>query len=112
LSKDVGGPEGPPYGLILKDFRAHSSANVFGAEHRQFPGVGSLVVANEIRIAVGASEFEVPVVGRQPRIEHLRDGDSTVTKNHCARRLLAAMACVALDANNEELFFMHPTVLR
>jgi hypothetical protein len=65
-------------------------------------------VANEIRIAVGASQFDVPVVGRQPRGDNFRDGDATVSKNQCAWRLLAAMACVALDVNGEEPLFMHP----
>jgi hypothetical protein len=58
-----------------------SSVNAFRAEHRQLPGVGSLIVADEIRVAVRASEFEVPVVGRQPRVEHFRDGDVTISKN-------------------------------
>jgi hypothetical protein len=78
---------------------------VFRAEHRQFPGVGSLIVANEIRIAVCASQFEVPVVGRQPGVDNLRDRDATVSENQRAWSLFAAMAGVALDTNGENVRF-------
>jgi hypothetical protein len=64
-------------------------------------------VANEIGIAVCATQLEVSVVGRQPRVDNIRDGNATVSKNQRAWRLLAAVACVALDANPEELFFVH-----
>jgi hypothetical protein len=89
-----------------------TSATVFRAEHRQLPAAGTLIVTNEIRIAVCASQFEVPVVWREPRVEHLRDGDATVTENQCTGRLLAAMARVAFDANGEESLFMHPVTIR
>jgi hypothetical protein len=69
-------------------------------------------VAHEIRIAVGASQFEVPVVGRQPSVDHLPDDDATVSKNQRTWRLLAAVACVALDANAEEPRFRHPIIIR
>jgi len=59
-------------------------------------------VPDEIRVAVVGPQFEVPVVGRQPRVDHLRDGDTTVSKNQGAWRLLAAMAGVALDAKGEQ----------
>jgi hypothetical protein len=88
-----------------------SSAKVFRAEHRQLPGVGSLIVANDIRIAVCTSQFEVPIVGRQPRVDNIRNGDATVSKNQCAWRLLAAMAGVALDTNREEPLFRHPIII-
>jgi hypothetical protein len=87
-------------------------ANVFRAEHRQLPAAGTLIVSNEIRIAVGAAQFEVPVVGRQPGVDNLRDRDATVSKNQRAWRLLAAMAGVALDANREGRLFMHPVTIR
>jgi hypothetical protein len=61
--------------------------------------VGSLVVAHEIRIAIGTSELEVPILRRQPRVEHLRDVDTTVANDQRSRRLLAAVASVALDVN-------------
>jgi hypothetical protein len=82
------------------------------AEHRQLPRAGSLIVADQIRIAVSAFQFEVPVVGRQPRVDDIRDGDATVSKNQRAWRLLAAVACVALDTNIEEPFFMHLITIR
>ena len=64
-------------------------------------------MANEIGIAVGAPQFEVPVVGREPRVEHLGDLDATVSKDQRAWRLLAAVTRVALDTNVEEPCFMH-----
>jgi hypothetical protein len=72
------------------------------AKHRQLPGAGSLIVTDEIGMTVGATQLEVSVVGRQPRVEHRGDGDATLTKNQCAWRLLAAVAGVALDTNNQE----------
>jgi hypothetical protein len=69
-------------------------------------------VANEIRIAVGTFPFEVPVVGRQPCVDHLRDNDATVTKNQNAWRLLAPVARVALDTNGEQPLFRHPIIIR
>ena len=62
-------------------------------------------MANEICIAVCASQFEVPVVGREPGVDHLGDVDAAVPKDQRAWRLLAAMAGVALDANAEKVFF-------
>src|SRR6185437_3902809 len=85
-----------------------SLANIFRAKHRQLPCVGALIVAHEIRMAFRVSQFEVPVVGRQPRVDDLRDGDATLSKNQRTRRLFAAVAGVALDTNTEERFFMHP----
>jgi len=69
-------------------------------------------MANDIRIAVVASQVEVPVVRCQPRVDNLRDGDSTVSENQRAWRLLAAMARVTLDANGEEPLFMHPVTIQ
>jgi hypothetical protein len=70
--------------------------------------VGSLVVAQEIRIAIGTSQFEVPVLGCQPRVQHLRDVDATVTNDQCSRRLLAAVTSVALDVNDVVPLLTHP----
>ena len=84
-----------------------SSANAFRSEHRELPGVGSLIVADEIRITVCAFQLEISVVGRQPGVEYLRDGYPMVTKNQRAWRLLAAMACVALDTDAEQPLFRH-----
>jgi hypothetical protein len=84
-----------------------SSANVFRAEHRQLPNAGSLVVANEIRVTVRGLQFEIPIVGREPGVDHLGDVDATIPKDQTAWRLLAAVARVALDANTEQLAFRH-----
>jgi hypothetical protein len=89
-----------------------SATNALRAEHRQLPGVGSLIVADEIRITVFAFQLEVPVVGRQPRVDHFRDDDATVSKNQRAWGLLAAMAGIALDANGEGPFLLHPITIR
>ena len=64
-------------------------------------------MADEIRIAICGFEFEVPVVGRQPCIEHLSDIDASVSKDQRAWRLLAAMAGVAFDANSEGALILH-----
>jgi hypothetical protein len=71
-----------------------------------------LVVANKIHFAVCASQFEVPMVGRQPRVNHVSDVNAAVSKNQCAWRLLAAMACVALDTNTEQPLFKHPIIIQ
>ena len=75
-----------------------SSTNAFRSEHRELPGVGSLIVADEIRITVCAFQLEISVVGRQPGVEYLRDGYPMVTKNQLTWRLLTAMASVAPTA--------------
>jgi hypothetical protein len=84
-----------------------SVANAFGAEHRQLPRVGSLIVPNQVRIAVGAFEFEVAVVWRQPRVDHGGDLNATVSENQRAWRLLAAMTRIALHTNIQEPFIVH-----
>src|SRR6059036_1426467 len=83
------------------------SANAFRSEHRELPAVGSLIVADEIRITVCAFQLEISVVGRQPGVEYRRDGYATVTNNQRAWRLLAAMACVALNTDAEQPLFRH-----
>jgi hypothetical protein len=64
-------------------------------------------VANEIRIAVCAAQLEVPVLGREPGVDHLGDADATVLKDQRAWRLLAAMACVTLNTNTDQPLFRH-----
>ena len=91
-----------------------SSTNAFRSEHRELPGAGSFIVADEIRITVCASQLEIPVVGCQPGVQYFRDGYPTVTKNQHSWRLLAPMACVALDTDTEEPLFrylIHRTML-
>jgi hypothetical protein len=84
----------------------------FRAEHPQLLGVGSLIVAEEIRVAVRASQFQAPVVGRKPRVEHFRDGDPMISKNQYAWRLLAAMTCMAVDANAKRLLLSHRIIVK
>src|SRR6059036_3924300 len=84
-----------------------SSANAFRSEQRELPCVGSLIVADEIRITVCAFQLEISVVGRQPGVEYLRDGYPMLTKNQRAWRLLAAMACVALNPDAAQPLFRH-----
>jgi len=83
-------------------------ANAFGSKHRELPAIGSLIVADEIGITVGAFQLEISVVGRQPGVDYLRYRYPMVTKNQRARRLLAAMACVTLDTDAEQALFRHP----
>jgi len=98
--------------ISARSNQASSFANMFRSEHRQLPGVGSFIVANEIGTAVRAFQFEVPVVWRQPRVEHLRDGDAAASKNQRPWRLLASMAGVALDSDGEEPLFIHRITIR
>ena len=56
---------------------------------------GALIVADKIRVAVGASQLEVSVVGRRPRVEHFRDGDATISKNQRAWQLPLSHRIVA-----------------
>jgi hypothetical protein len=58
-----------------------SFLSAVGAEERELPVVGSFVMAHEIRVAIGVSQFEVPVVWCQPGVEELRDLDTTVSQN-------------------------------
>jgi hypothetical protein len=88
-----------------------SVANALRSEHRQLPRVGSFVVTDEIRVTVCAFEFEISIVGREPSVDHLRDGDATVTEDQRAWRLLAPMAGVALDTNGENALSRHPSPL-
>ena len=60
-------------------------------------------MADEIRVAVRASQFEVPAIGRQPCVEQFRNGNAPVTQDQRASRLLAAVACIAFDANASRL---------
>ena len=58
-------------------------------------------------VAVGASEFEVPVLRRQPGVEHFRDDDATISQYRYARRLFAEVSSVVLDVNAKELPLTH-----
>jgi hypothetical protein len=89
-----------------------SVANALRSEHRQLPRVGSFVVTDEICVTVCACEFEISIVGREPSVDHLRDGDATVTENQRAWRLLAPMAGVALDTNAENASSRHSIIIR
>ena len=67
-------------------------------------------MANEVRVAVCASQFEVPVVGREPCVEHFGDINATVSKSQRAWRLLTTMTGVALDTNREEPVVIHRVI--
>ena len=58
-------------------------------------------VGDIVLVVICASQLEVPVVGRQPRVEQVRDGDAPASKNQRPWRLLAAVACIALDTNTQ-----------
>lgn len=69
-------------------------------------------MANEVGVAVLASQLEVPVLGRQPRVDDLRHVDSMAAENQGLWRLLAAMTSVTLDRDGEEPLLMHPITTR
>jgi hypothetical protein len=80
------------------------SAVSFCAEHSQLPRPTSLIVANKICIAVFPLQLEVPIVGCEPCIENLGDGDAAVCKNQHTGRLLASVSRIALDVDFKEPF--------
>src|SRR5262245_18523177 len=92
---------------LAPTFCSAAAVNALRTEHCQLPRVGALIVADEICVGVGAQEFEVPVVRRQPRVEHFRVDDATISENQHAWRLFAAVSCVALDVNAKELLLTH-----
>jgi hypothetical protein len=57
------------------------------------------------------SQLEVPLVGREPGVDNFRNGNATVFEDQRAQRLLAAVSCVAVDANGKEPF-IHPITTR
>jgi hypothetical protein len=67
--------------------------------------MGSLIVPDEIRVTICASQLEISVVGCQPGVQDLRDGYPTVAENQRAWPLLAAMTRVTLDTDAEKPFF-------
>src|SRR5439155_8901050 len=85
-----------------------SSADAFRSEHCELPGVGSLIVADEIRITVCAFQLEISVVGRQPGVEYLRDGYPTVTKNQRVKGrrtpFLSAMSMLGAKDNESRSY--------
>jgi hypothetical protein len=80
-------------------------------EHRQFPDVRLRVMADEIRTSIFDLQLEVSVVGCQPCVKHLRDGEATAANYQCARRLLAAMTGVAIDLESEQPLFRHMSII-
>lgn len=66
---------------------------------------------DEIGIAVGASQFEVPMVRGQPCVDYLGDSDPAASKAQGARRLLAAMARIALHVDSERVLFRHSVMI-
>jgi hypothetical protein len=68
--------------------------------------------ADEICVAVRASQFEVPAIGRQPRVEQFRNRNAPVTQDQRAWRLLAAVACIAFDANANRLSVSHRIIAK
>jgi hypothetical protein len=89
-----------------------SFATALRSEHRQLPRVGSFVVADEIGVTVFASDLEISIVGREPSVDHIRDGDATFTEDQRAWRLLAAMTGIALDTKGESPLFRHRIIIR
>jgi hypothetical protein len=66
--------------------------------HRQLPPLCGDVMAQDVDIACCIGDFEVPVIRRKPLIEHLRNLHATISDAEGARRLLASITGVALDA--------------
>jgi hypothetical protein len=59
-------------------------------------------VPDEVAIASVVSQFEIPVIRCQPLIEDLNHVDPAIAEHDDPRRLLAAMAGVALDLYDQD----------
>lgn len=57
-------------------------------------------MTQDVEIAVRVLHLEVPVVGRQPGVDHFPDLDLSLPQPEPPRRLLATIAGVALDIHN------------
>lgn len=67
-------------------------------EHRQFPHVGLRVVPDDVDVAIVPFHFEVPMIGRNPGVQHFINDDSSLANVNDPRRFLATMARIALDS--------------
>jgi len=68
-------------------------------EQRQLPAAGAFVVAQDINGIVGAAALEVAMLGVESVVQHLDELDGLLPQVEAPRRLLAAIAGVAFDAN-------------
>lgn len=64
-------------------------------------------MAEDVDVTVAALQLEIAVIRRQPLIEDLHDVDAAFVDNERARRLLAAMTGVALDAKGHAPIMNH-----
>jgi hypothetical protein len=58
-------------------------------------------VPQQVGIPVIPLNFEVPVIGREPLIEHGNHADGASADRQPAGSLFAAMACVTLNVNRQ-----------
>ena len=84
----------PPHLPVARPERCSFDAAPIGAER---PFSGSLVVAQDISVAVTCRNLEVPVIGREPSIEDRMDFEAPFAQRESARFLVAAVARVAFD---------------
>jgi hypothetical protein len=77
------------------------------AEHGQFPGPASFIVAHDIDVAILPLEFEIAMIGSKPRVKNVGNLDSTVREDQRPRRLFAAMSCVTLDVDLKQALRRH-----
>jgi hypothetical protein len=60
------------------------------------------VIAQDVEVPLRGSNLEVTVIGRQPPAGDLGHLDPARAKAESSRRLVSAMACVALDVHYRE----------
>ncbi|MBI4189555.1 MAG: hypothetical protein HY525_03335 [Betaproteobacteria bacterium] len=77
----------------------HAALILNHGEHRQFPAIECDVVAHDIYGTVIAFDLEVAVIGRKPAIQYFNRLDHAFSQVETPRRLLAAVAGVALNAD-------------
>jgi hypothetical protein len=64
-------------------------------KHGHGPAVGFNVMAQDIQIISGTTDFEIAVIGIQPAIDHLGDLNQTLTKIKLPWGFLAAVSRIA-----------------
>ena len=69
---------------------------------RNFPPNGHDIVTQDVEIAVSVLHLEVPMIGREPLVEHVGDFNFPIAHSETARRFFSTMACITLNVRSKE----------
>ena len=64
---------------------------------REFPNAGPYIVAHDVGGVVVAEALEIPMIRRQPAVQHFGDLDRLFAHKQTAGRFLAAVTGIAFD---------------